>query len=122
DARKLGKFELLEIVGVGGFGTVYKARDPELDRIVAIKMPRAGHLATSQDIDRFLREARSVAQLHHPAIVSIHEVGQVEGTPYLVEDFVDGITLADLLSGRRPAPEEAAQLTAAVADALQYAH
>ena len=64
--RDLGKFELLDIVGVGAFGTVYKARDPELDRIVAIKVPRAGNLGSKEDTDRFIREARSVAQLRHP--------------------------------------------------------
>src|SRR5439155_9635288 len=73
--RKLGKFDLLEEVGIGAFGTVYKARDPELDRVVAIKVPRAGNLPSSADLDRFLREARSVAQLRHHGIVPIHEVG-----------------------------------------------
>jgi WD40 repeat protein/Flp pilus assembly protein TadD len=120
--QKLGKFELLNTVGHGGFGTVYKARDPELDRVVAIKVPRAGNLTGSQELDRFLREARSVAQLRHPSIVSIHEVGEHEGVPYLVSDFVQGVTLADLLSGRRPGFREAADLVAAVAEALQYAH
>jgi WD40 repeat protein/tRNA A-37 threonylcarbamoyl transferase component Bud32 len=120
--RKVGKFDLVETVGKGAFGTVFKARDPELDRVVAIKVPRAGNLAGPAELDRFLREARSVAQLRHPSIVSVHEVGQQDGLPYLVCDFVRGVTLADLLSARRPSFREAAELVAAVADALQYAH
>lgn len=121
--RRLGKFELIEQVGLGAFGTVYKARDTELDRVVAIKVPRAGSLgSTSGDADRFLREARSIAQLRHPSIISIHEVGQHEGLPYLVEDFVQGMTLADLLTGERLSPPQTAELVARIADALQYAH
>jgi WD40 repeat protein/tRNA A-37 threonylcarbamoyl transferase component Bud32 len=120
--QKLGKFELLDAVGSGAFGTVYKAHDPELDRTVALKVPRAGNLAGPQDRDRFLREARSVAQLRHPSIVTVHEVGQAAGVPFLVSDFVQGVTLADLLSARRPGFREAAELIAAIADALQYAH
>jgi tRNA A-37 threonylcarbamoyl transferase component Bud32 len=120
--QKVGKFEVIDTVGQGAFGTVYMARDPELDRVVAIKVPRSGNLAGPQDLDRFLREARSVAQLRHPSIVSVHEVGQVEGVPFLVSDFVRGVTLADLMSARRPGFREAAELVASVADALQYAH
>src|SRR5262249_30840611 len=119
---RVGKFELLDTVGSGAFGTVYKARDPELDRTVAVKIPRAGGLAGPEELDRFLREARSAAQLRHPAIVPVHEVGQDGGLPYLGSDFVEGVTLADLLSARRPSFREAAELVAAVADALQYAH
>jgi tetratricopeptide (TPR) repeat protein/tRNA A-37 threonylcarbamoyl transferase component Bud32 len=120
--RTLGKFELIEAVGSGAFGTVYKARDPRLDRTVAIKVPRSGHLADRADLDRFLREARSVARLRHPAIVPVHDVGEHEGVPYLISDFVQGLTLTDFLSARRSSPREAAGLVAAVADALQYAH
>jgi serine/threonine protein kinase len=120
--RQLGRFELIEAVGVGAFGAVYKARDPQLDRTVAVKVLRAGNLATDEDRDRFLREARSVAQLRHGAIVPVHEVGEHEGVPYLVSDFVGGLTLADFLTGRRPAPRYAACLVAEVADALEYAH
>jgi eukaryotic-like serine/threonine-protein kinase len=120
--RRLGRFELMGVVGHGAFGTVYKARDPELDRAVAIKVPRAGELAGGAELDRFLREARSVAQLRHPSIVSVYEVGQHGGLPYLVSEFVQGVTLADLLSGRRPSPRESAGLVAAVAEALHYAH
>jgi hypothetical protein len=98
--QKLGKYELLDSVGQGAFGTVYKARDAELDRVVAIKVPRAGNLAGPQELDRFLREARSVAQLRHPSIVPVHDVGQMDGVPYLVSDFVEGVTLSDLLSAR----------------------
>jgi WD40 repeat protein/tRNA A-37 threonylcarbamoyl transferase component Bud32 len=120
--RTIGKFELIEAAGSGGFGTVYKARDPRLDRTVAIKVPRSGLLADRADLDRFLREARSVARLRHPAIVPVHDVGEHEGIPYLVSDFVQGLTLSDMLSARRMPPREAAELVAAVADALQYAH
>jgi tRNA A-37 threonylcarbamoyl transferase component Bud32 len=121
--RRLGRFELIDRVGVGAFGTVYKARDTELDRIVAVKVPRAISLDDgSEEGDRFRREARSVAQLRHPSIVSVYEVGEHNGVPFLVEDFVEGITLADLLTGERVPPREAAEMVAAIADALQYAH
>jgi tRNA A-37 threonylcarbamoyl transferase component Bud32/S1-C subfamily serine protease/HEAT repeat protein len=120
--RKLGKFELLDRVGMGAFGTVFKARDPELDRVVAIKVPRSGSLAGADDLNRFLREARSVAQLRHSSIVPVYEVGQVDGLPYLVSEFVEGMTLADLLTAQRPPPRESAQLVATLADTLQYAH
>jgi WD40 repeat protein/tetratricopeptide (TPR) repeat protein/tRNA A-37 threonylcarbamoyl transferase component Bud32 len=120
--QKVDRFELLDVLGQGAFGTVYKARDPELDRVVALKVPRSGNLAGPQERDRFLREARSVAQLRHSSIVSIHEVGQVDAVPFLVSDFVEGVTLADFLTSRKPAPMEAARLIVEIADALQYAH
>ncbi|HVK11071.1 MAG TPA: serine/threonine-protein kinase [Gemmataceae bacterium] len=119
----VGRFAVLQTVGQGAFGTVFKARDPELDRLVAVKVPRRGNVGDAPaDVDRFLREARSVAQLRHPNIVSIHEVGAVDGSPYLVSDFVDGVTLADLLTARRPTPREAGKLVAEAADALAHAH
>jgi WD40 repeat protein/tRNA A-37 threonylcarbamoyl transferase component Bud32 len=121
-SQKLGKFDLLETLGQGAFGTVYLAHDPELDRQVAIKVPRRGLLSEGTELDRFLREARSVAQLRHPSIVEIHEVGQADGLPYLVCAFVKGVTLADMLSARRLRPRDAAELAAALADALDYAH
>jgi len=120
--QKLGKFQIIDLVGQGAFGTVYKAQDTELDRIVAIKVPRSGNLAGPQELQRFLREARSAAQLRHSSIVTIHEVGESDQLPYLVSDFVDGITLSDWLSARRPSFTEAAELIARLAEALQYAH
>jgi WD40 repeat protein/tRNA A-37 threonylcarbamoyl transferase component Bud32 len=120
--RRLGKFDILSELGVGAFGTVHKARDTELDRIVALKVPRAGDLSSQEDQDRFLREARSAAQLRHPNIVPMYEVGQADGLPYLVSAYVQGVTLADLLTAQRPPVRQAAELVAAVADALQYAH
>ena len=114
--RQLGRFELIESVGVGAFGTVYKARDPHLDRVVAIKIPRAGNLASKEDLDRFLREGRSVARLVHPTIVPVHEVGLADGVPYLVSEFVEGLSLSDLLTSRQLAPRDSAELVATVAD------
>jgi tRNA A-37 threonylcarbamoyl transferase component Bud32 len=121
--RRLGKFELLEELGVGSFGTVFRARDTELERTVAIKVLRAGRLAGQEEIDRFLREARSAAQLEHPGIVAIHDSGQTEdGTCYLVEEFVQGTTLALHLAAGPLDGRLAAEVVAAVADALDYAH
>jgi eukaryotic-like serine/threonine-protein kinase len=122
-SRHLGKFELLERLGAGSSGYVFRARDTELGRMVAIKVLRAGHLASKEDAARFLREARSAAQLKHPGIVALHETGQAEdGTFYLVEEFVQGTTLAERLASGPFSFANAADLVARVADALDYAH
>jgi WD40 repeat protein/tRNA A-37 threonylcarbamoyl transferase component Bud32 len=120
--RTLGRFELVAVVGTGAFGTVYRARDPQLDRTVALKVPRAGNLPDGQEQDRFLREARSTAQLRHPGIVPVYEVGLQAGVPYLVTGFVEGVTLADRLTAGDLPFREAARLVVAVAEALHYAH
>jgi WD40 repeat protein/tRNA A-37 threonylcarbamoyl transferase component Bud32 len=120
--RRLGKFELIEQLGMGAFGTVYKARDLELDRIVAIKVPRAGNLATLEDEDRFLREARALAQLRHPGIVAIYDAGATDNVCFLVSEFVQGVTLADRLTAGPLSFREAAELVACVAETLDYAH
>ena len=123
ERRRLGKFELLEELGAGSYGHVFRARDTELDRLVAIKLLRAGRLASRAEVDRFLREARSAAQLKHPGIVSLYEIGEHSDEAwYLVEEFIAGATLASQISRRRFAPREAAEMVARLADALQYAH
>ncbi len=121
--RRVGKFELLEELGVGSFGHVFRARDTELGRIVAIKMLRAGEFASREEIDRFEREARSAAQLQHPGIIALYETGQnEEGLVYLVEEFIEGETLAARLRSEPFDHRLAAELVAALADALDYAH
>jgi tetratricopeptide (TPR) repeat protein/tRNA A-37 threonylcarbamoyl transferase component Bud32 len=121
--RRLGKFSVLQTVGAGAFGTVYKAHDPDLKRPVAIKVPRAGSIGGKADAERFLREARSIAQLRHPSIIAIHEIGQSDdGSPYLVSDFVEGVTLASWLTSHRPTFEQSAGLIAQLAETLEYAH
>lgn len=122
EPRRLGKYELVAPVGEGAFGTVYQARDVELHRMVAIKIPRAANLVDKALLERFLREGRSVAQLRHPSIVTVHEIGQHEKTPFLVSEFVQGKTLATVLSSRQISAREAAELTSTLAEALHYAH
>jgi WD40 repeat protein/tRNA A-37 threonylcarbamoyl transferase component Bud32 len=121
-SRRLGKFQLLERVGVGAFGAVWKARDTELDRVVALKIPHTGLLTADEDRERFHREARAAAQLRHPGIVTVHEVVTLEGLPCIVADFIQGVPLNDLLQVRRLTFREAAALVADVAEALDYAH
>jgi WD40 repeat protein/tRNA A-37 threonylcarbamoyl transferase component Bud32 len=121
-SRPLGKFVLLERVGVGAFGAVWKARDTELDRIVALKIPHAGLLTEADELERFHREARAAAQLRHGSIVPVHEVLTLEGLPTIVADFIEGVPLRDLLQVRRLTFREAATLIANMAEALDYAH
>jgi hypothetical protein len=121
-SRPLGKFQLLERVGVGAFGAVWKARDTELDRIVALKIPHTGLLTQDEDLQRFQREARAAAQLRHPGIVTVHEVATLEGLPVIVADFVTGVPLKDVLEAKRLTFPEAAALLADIAEAVHYAH
>ncbi len=118
---RIDRFELLEQLGSGGSGTVWKARDPRLRRDVAVKLPRSTQL-TEEELQRFLAEARAAARLRHPAIVSIHEVGQDNDVPYIVTDFVAGCDLRQLLSQGQILPNEAAELCRRLADALHHAH
>ena len=121
----LDRFELRSELGVGSFGYVFQAWDPRLERIVALKVQRAGNFASAEDVERFLREARSAAQLKHPSIVSLYETGQTEeGVWYLVCEFIDGHTLEKRLQDHAEglAPSEAASIASELAAALHYAH
>jgi serine/threonine protein kinase/Tfp pilus assembly protein PilF len=120
--RSLGKFDLLERVGLGAFGAVWRARDTELDRIVALKVPHAGLLTSPGERERFLREARAAAQLRHPGIVTVHDVQTADGMLVIVSDFINGKPLKDLLESRPLTCREAASLIAEVAEAVDYAH
>ncbi len=118
----IGRFRVLERIGEGGFGTVYKAHDAQLDRMVAIKVPRNGRLSGDTERHRFEREARAVAQLRHDSIVSVFEVGEHDQTPYLVTEYVSGSTLSDWLTSNKLTFSDAARLTLQIARALEQAH
>jgi serine/threonine protein kinase len=120
---RLDRFELRSELGVGSFGYVFQAWDLKLERLVALKVQRAGSFASHEDVERFLREARSAAQLKHPAIVSLYDTGQTQdGVWFLVCEYIDGATLEERLKGGALDPREAVTLAGELAGALQYAH
>jgi WD40 repeat protein len=120
--HRLGRIELSEVLGRGAFGIVYLGWDPEMHRFVAVKVLRDGPLAPTDQRQRFLREPAIAAQLDHPGIVAVHDTGESAGVPYVVSAYVPGPTLAGLIQSQRLTPERAADLVAAVADALEHAH
>src|SRR6202020_784676 len=100
---KLGPYELIELLGAGGMGEVYRARDLRLNRIVAIKILPAAFSADSERLQRFKREARSASALNHPNIVTIYELGEDKSCHYIAMELVEGQTLRELLvSGALP--------------------
>ncbi len=119
---RLGDFELVDVLGRGGMAVVYLARQVSLDRLVALKMIAALKASDPPTQERFRREARSVAQLDHPGIVSIHEAGSVDGALYYTMDYVDGSDLGRVLRQRQLPVREAAGLVRRVAEAVGHAH
>jgi tRNA A-37 threonylcarbamoyl transferase component Bud32/Tol biopolymer transport system component len=117
-----GDYQLLEVIAQGGMGVIYKARQVSLDRIVALKMIRRGDLATPLELRRFHTEAKAAANLDHPNIVPIYEVGDHQGQHYFSMKLFNGGNLATHLSRLREQPREAAQLLATVARAVHHAH
>jgi len=120
---RLGRFELRQVVGQGGFGTVYRAYDTQLDREVAVKIPRRGALETADQVKRFLREARSGGKLNHPNVCPIHDVGELHGNHYIVMGFIEGVPLSKLVSQDNPLdPRMAARIVLKLTAALTEAH
>ena len=120
--RRLGRYELIEEIGRGSFARVYRASDPALQRPVAVKVLRGEFAGDARMAARAYHEARSAAQLRHPGIVTVYEVGEEDGSPYIVTELVEGPSLEDLLANSHPEPRQAADWVARVADALDYAH
>ena len=121
-AKLFPQLEVLGLLGAGGMGAVYKARQPVLDRMVALKVLPAGGSNAANFAERFNREARALARLSHPNIVAVHEFGQVEGLHFFLMEFVEGTNLRQLEQAERLSPRVALQLIPQICDALQYAH
>jgi tRNA A-37 threonylcarbamoyl transferase component Bud32 len=121
-ARLLPHLEVLGLLGQGGMGAVYKARQPSLDRLVAVKVLAPEAARDPAFAERFAREARALARLNHPNIVAIHDIGRAGELCYIVMEHVDGVTLRQLLSGGHLTPQQALSIVPQLCDALQYAH
>jgi serine/threonine protein kinase len=115
-------YRILELIGHGGMGVVYKALHLNLNRVVALKMILSGQHASPRELARFRTEAEAVARLQHPNIVQIYEVGEQDGRAYFSLEFVDGGSLAEILAGEPLPPMEAAVLVESLARAMDYAH
>jgi WD40 repeat protein/tetratricopeptide (TPR) repeat protein len=115
-------YEVLDVLGRGGMGVVYRARQVRLKRLVALKMILTGDHAGPEELARFRAEAEAVARLQHPHIVQVHEVGEHEGRPFFSLEYVDGGSLAAKLRGTPQPPRTAARVVETLARAMHYAH
>ena len=116
------QFEILGLIGKGGMGAVYKVRQKDLDRTVALKILPPDIGQSPESSNRFTREAKALAKLNHPGIVTLHEFGQQDGLYFILMEFVDGVNLAQLMGTSRISPREALAIVPQICDALQFAH
>ena len=121
-AKLFPQLEILALIGKGGMGAVYRARQPALDRIVALKILPPQTATGPGFVERFNREARALAKLNHPNIVAVYEFGQAAGLSYFVMEYVDGVNLRELERTRKLSPREALQIVPQICEALQFAH
>ena len=123
EGQRIGRFELIEVLGKGAFGTVYRAYDPRLEREVALKVPRKGVFDTEEELERFLREARSAATLRHPNICPVYETGREGDHHYIAMAYIAGKPLASFVAKGKPLGErKAAVVVRKLALALEEAH
>lgn len=121
-ARAFPEFEILGFMGHGGMGAVFRARQPKLDRLVALKVLPKSLAATEGFTERFIREGRVLARLSHPHVVAVHDFGESGGFCYLVMEHVDGVNLRQAMQAGRFTPEQALAVVPSLCDALQFAH
>ncbi|MBX3747082.1 MAG: serine/threonine protein kinase [Verrucomicrobiae bacterium] len=121
-AAAFPQLEILELIGTGGMGAVYKARQPKLDRWVALKLLSPSLATSAAFAERFHREARVLARLNHPGIVSVHDFGEMGGFFFLLMEFVDGVNLRQAMEAGRFTPAQALALVPRICEALQFAH
>ena len=119
---RLGPYEILEPLGAGGMGEVYRARDPRLDREVAVKVLRSEVASDPDRLRRFEREAKTVAALNHPHILTVHDVGTDDDTPYVVTELLEGETLRQVLKTRSPTRQQVLTFAVQIARGLAAAH
>jgi serine/threonine protein kinase len=121
-AKRFPQFELLECLGRGDTGVIYKARQPGLNRIVALKILAPKKVAEPRFAERFQRESQALARLNHPNIVRVFDFGEADGLYYLLMEFVDGFSLRQLLQARKISPDVALAIVPKICAALEFAH
>ncbi|HXJ80198.1 MAG TPA: serine/threonine-protein kinase, partial [Candidatus Methylomirabilis sp.] len=123
DPGKIGKYQILERIGRGGMGTIFKAHDPILNRAVALKVISTDIDVTDEIRTRFFREAQACARLSHPNIVTVYDMGEDAGRMFIVMELLDGVELHRLIADRAPlALEDKLAVMVQVCDGLSYAH
>jgi serine/threonine protein kinase len=122
DGSSLGRFTLLQKIGEGGMGRVYKARDTQLGRFVAIKLLTEARLGDNERRARFVQEAKAASALNHPNIITVHEIGEQDGQTFIVMELVDGKPLSELIPRKGMRLSEALRVAVQAADALNVAH
>ncbi|MDT8273699.1 MAG: serine/threonine-protein kinase [Desulfomonilia bacterium] len=119
---KFGRYEIMEQVGRGAMGVVYKAHDPQINRIVALKALREDRVTSEDFVQRFLKEAMAIGRLSHPNIVTVYDIGQDHETVYIAMEFLEGTPLNEIIREKKFTPEEIGSIAIQLSESLHYAH
>ncbi len=117
-----GRYKIVQELGRGAMGVVYQAHDPQIDRLIALKVLRQDRVTSDDFVKRFLKEAKAIGRLSHPGIVTVYDIGQDHGTIYIAMEYLDGTALDGVMAGQKFSPEEIVDIGSQVASALDYAH